>query len=215
MQRLYTEHYGKLLSFAKIALAGPRGVSVGDEFWGGHTLSLFSMRLPMIEGVIESRIVYSNLADTDQNDCILRWATWDAELARRTLREDSKLGREPSIALPEVHVYSVWVNVSWLKEAIERLQALTVPLVYEESDDYTTPLYRLRLERVDTTLIDVRWKANGGGAFVSLTDEWQRLWRQMDQHLRQNNESIYSEDWDVAHRLLFPTHTYRYKALST
>ena len=208
MDRLYLDHYARLLSFAKIALDGPKSVKIRDQFWGGRTLSLSRMRIPKIEGTIESITIYSNPMDSEQTRAILRWTRWDADSARRSTQTDAELGRPPSIALPVVDIRSAWVDMQWVEQSINRLERIQLPLKSPYFQSTSKVMHQLRLERVDNTLIDIVWKAETTHGFEPLEALWQALWDQMKSLLRDNEVVNYEELWETSHQMLQPTHTY-------
>ncbi|MBN1138431.1 MAG: hypothetical protein JXM73_17715 [Anaerolineae bacterium] len=175
---LATVHYDQLLATADTILEGPLSVGVGSNFWGEPNLTLCLETMPRIEGAIESRIVYANLGDEGQNVAILRQAAWDAQATRRTVLQEFRQGREPSI-YPILLVRYVWIDIGWLSNAVHRLEELVIPLRSPKMIPLFRTMYRLRIARTDRTVADISWGKGMVEGFQVVSDLWESLWQEM------------------------------------
>jgi hypothetical protein len=188
-------HYGKLLDTAEKILRGPLSVRVDTDFWGSPNLVLRSEIMPKIEGTIESRIVYANPCDDEQSVAILRQASWDALAARQSAVQDFSGGREPSTIYPVLLVHSVWIDMDWLYEAIQRLEELVIPLKVPKVAPLFRKMYMLRIERSDRTTIEASWGKGMPGDFQVLSESWESIWQQMTDLLRGGEKVGPEESW--------------------
>lgn len=189
---LMNVHYNQLLSSADTVLQGPSSVSMGTEFWGEPNLALYVQAMPRIEGTIESRTMYANPTDADQNRAILRQAAWDARTTRQSVIQKFRQGREPSI-YPILLVRYVWIDIGWLYNATQRLEELVVPLRVSKMSPIFRTMYRVRMHRIDRTIADISWGKGMPGEFQILSIVWESLWQEMD-HLLQTSEMVEPEE---------------------
>jgi hypothetical protein len=175
---LATVHYDQLLATADTVLKGPFSVGIGTDFWGEPSLALYLQTMPRIEGAIESRIVYANPADEEQNGAIPRQAAWDARATRQTVLQEFRQGREPSI-YPILLVRYVWIDIGWLSNAVHRLEELVIPLRVPIMIPLFRTMCRLRIERTDRTFVDISWGKGMVEGFQIVGDLWESLWQEM------------------------------------
>lgn len=191
----YSELYGNLINVAEIVLNGPASASIATGFWGGRFIALRAAKMPKIEGVIETRIVYANPTDHEQANAILRQVQWDAKAAKQMIFQASRLGRAPSVTYPQLSSHSVWVNMEWVYETLHLLETLSVPFKIPEDHLPVHNLYALRIERTDRTELELSWGAELQDNFLPLTTVWQTIWAQMEHLLTSNEPTDYEDAW--------------------
>ncbi len=187
-------HYRGLLDTAETVLGGPSSIRIGIDFWGEFNLFLRKNAMPKVEGIIESRIVYANPCDDEQDGAILRHASWDARTARKTVWEDFRAGRTPSIIHPALRVHYVWIDLDWLHEVIRSLGDLTVPIKAPETSRSRT-MYELGIQRIDRTYIKVAWGKDMPEAYHALSCAWEEVWQQMTDLLQSGRQVDPEEGW--------------------
>ena len=187
-------HFDQLLATADTVLQGPWSIRVGVDFWGSPNLALYVQAMPKIEGMIESRIVFANLGDEEQNGAILRQAIWDARTTRQSVLQEFRQNHEPSI-YPVLFVRYIWIDISWLCSAVHRLEELTIPLKVPRMVPLFRTTYGLRIERTDRTVADVSWGQGMPGEFQVLSDLWEGLWQEMTVLLNTGDVAKPDESW--------------------
>lgn len=187
------EHFLRLLHVAEIALKGPINIKINSSFWGWPNLALSTNVMPKIEGIMESRIIYANPNDDEQDSAILRQVIWDAQTTRKSVLQEFQQGKEPSITHPTLFTRYVWVDMNWLYQMIQLLEDLFIPLKIPEEDELFREVYHLKIERSDRTMIEASWGKSSSGAFVVLSKSWENIWQQMTDFL-QSSKVIDSEE---------------------
>jgi hypothetical protein len=188
-------HYRRLLDSAEKVLRGPSSIRIDIDFWGEWNLLLRKEAMPKVEGIIESRIVYANPADDDQDGAILRHASWNARTARKTVWEDFGAGRTPSIVHPALNVHYVWITLDWLYQVVRSLGDFSVPLGVPETSSRFRTMYELGIQRIDRTYIKVAWGKNMPEAYHDLSCAWEGFWQQMTDLLRDGKRVEPEERW--------------------
>lgn len=188
-------HYRGLLDTAETVLRGPSSIRTGIDFWGELNLVLRKKAMPKVEGIIESRIVYANPCDDEQDEAILRHASWDARTTRKTVWEDFGAGRTPSIIHPVLNVHCVWINMDWLYKVIRSLEAFTVPIRVPETSSRSRTMYELGIQRIDRTYIRIAWGKNIPEAYHALSCVWEEVWQQMTDLLQSGKPVEPEEQW--------------------
>jgi hypothetical protein len=188
-------HYRGLLDTAETVLRGPSSIRIGIDFWGEWNLLLRKEAMPKIEGTIESRIVYANPADDEQDGAILRHVSWDARTARKTVREDFRASGAPAIIHPVLNVHYVWINLDWLYQVIQSLENLTVPIRVPEMSSRFRTMYELGIQRIDRTYIKVAWGKSMPEAYHDLSCAWEGFWQQMTDLLKSGKQVEPEERW--------------------
>ena len=190
--REHNNHYLQLLQIAEQVVDGPRSIKISSEFWGWSYLALTSTIMPKIGGVIESRIIYANPSDEEQNRGILRQVLWDAKEARDTILADAKEGRKPSITQPSLQRQTVWVSNDWIQSILLMLDTLLVPIRALRTSHFRD-MCHIRLEKSDRSVFEVSWGKGTEREYEKLTSIWETIWAQSAEFL-QSSEQIHCEE---------------------
>jgi hypothetical protein len=195
-------YYLRMLSVAEGVLEGPRAVSHRDEFWGQCVLFLRRERMPKIEGTITSRSIYANPCDDEQDQAILRYASWDAKKPRQdALRLFRKNGTVPSSTLPFLSLSYTWIALDIFYEAIQLLEDLHVPLRVPKNIPRSRQIYHLGIDRMDRSSAKVVWGSCFPGNFRALSEGWETIWKELAAQSHSGPTLVPEETWPFGYEL--------------
>jgi hypothetical protein len=172
---------GQVGIHSQTILQGPQSITLPEtgeklSFYGWATLALRTVS-PTLPSQFESRIVYANLHDTEQEFVILRAAFWDWKVARQAIQEQGESYK------PVIPVRFIKIPIDQLKGWLSNFIELSIIVGGFCENNDKIPIRGLRVERDYTACIFEKvWQAEDS-EHIPLNSQWNQIWQQMTEAL--------------------------------
>lgn len=171
--------YGEMRDQAFPIWKGPGSLQApaldGTSFYGWSVLSLAArFDYPVL---LESRIVYAHLFDSEQQSAVLRAVAWDDRAAHRAILDQ---GQAAPLNMP---VRFVRLPLSLLQHWLAAFKDLAITANQAVVEDTAVPIRRLRIEWEYTSCaIEKVWKGEAP-EHAELLKVWTHVWQEMGEAL--------------------------------
>jgi hypothetical protein len=162
-------------------LRGPQNITFPERdeelpFYGWPMLALKTVT-PTLPSREESRLVYANLNDDEQEFAVLRAASWDWKVARQAIHEQGENFK------PVIPARFIKIPIDQLKEWLSNFTELTIIIGGFCENNDKIPIRGLRVERDYTAcILEKVWQAQDP-QHISLNEQWNDVWQQMTEAL--------------------------------
>lgn len=178
--------YGEMRGQALSIWRGPGALQTpaqdGTNDYGWSVLNLAALFDDPL--LLESRIVYAHLFDTEQQSAVLRAVAWDDRVAIRALRALRALRDQGQTAPLTMPVRFVRLPLAQLEQWLAAFKDLAITADQTVVEDTTLPIRRLRIEWEYTScVIEKVWKGEAP-EHAELLKVWTAVWQEMGEALR-------------------------------
>ena len=171
--------YGALRSQTSAILTGPKSLTLDKGFYGWPCLTLQIQA--GWEDRVESRIVYANLANQEQEIAILRAVFWDGEANKKAIRQGQP------ISTPTLAARFVVIQTSKLNEWLSSFADISVKAFdnFETEEDDRADIKKLKIVIDYKSSIFERVWQTSKDIYTNLNEPYAAVWSEMTDLLLQ------------------------------
>lgn len=184
-----TQDFSLTRHIAFSMLKGPQSIQLDSDFWGEPLICFIKNVLPFTKGMVESKVIYGNLADIEQENCFIRSAVWNAQEDYSLLGNPTNLNK-----LPTVKTHYELISAERVKLILRGFSNFTIPLSETLPSILLEPQYTLELNWNSRTHCNVSWNTTSE-VFLTLTNTFSMLWEELS--VQPVNMEEIEEVWSI------------------